>query len=65
MLCGVIIMFVVSLIQEKTGKSVRENMLSIPRVVRYIILGAFLIIIIVFGYYGIGFESGNFIYGKI
>ncbi|MBR3004042.1 MAG: MBOAT family protein [Lachnospiraceae bacterium] len=64
-LCGVIIMFIVSLIQEKTGKSVRENMLSIPRVVRYIILGAFLIIIIVFGYYGIGFESGNFIYGKI
>ncbi len=58
-------MFIVSMIQEKTGLSVRENMLKLPRIVRYIILAALLLFIIVFGYYGIGFESGNFIYGKI
>ncbi|MCF0142843.1 MAG: MBOAT family protein, partial [Parasporobacterium sp.] len=50
---GVIIMFAVSLIQEKTGRQVRDHLAEISRPVRYIILAAFVIIIIIFGSYGV------------
>lgn len=60
--CGVVIMFIVSLVQEKG--SVREQCLKIPVPVRYAGIILMLVAVILLGSYGIGYESANFIYNK-
>ncbi len=60
--CGIVLMFIVSLIQEKG--SVREKLQGIPRVARYAIFMVILFAIILFGKYGFGFDAADFIYNQ-
>ena len=60
---GVCLMFIVSYRQTK-GSSVREQMLKIPKPVRYAGIICMLCLVILLGSYGIGYESANFIYNK-
>ncbi|MCD7817808.1 MAG: MBOAT family protein [Lachnospiraceae bacterium] len=59
----VLIVLSVSIIQEKKG-SVRELIFSAPAAWKYIIFGLMIIIIIVFGAYGIGYDQTQFIYNQ-
>ena len=59
---GVITWFVVSLIQEKGP--VREKLYAQPAVLRYGLLFALLVIVILMGSYGIGYDASNFIYNQ-
>ena len=61
--CGVVLMFIVSVLQIK--RSVRERMLDLPRAVRYLIIVFMLLAVILLGSYGMGYDQANFIYGKI
>ena len=59
---GIIIMFVVSLVQRKGALTPR--LLSKKLSVRLLIYGILLAGILVFGYYGFGFDAGQFIYNR-
>ena len=57
---GILLVFTVSLLQEKKG-SVREMLWDKP-LLRYILVFALLLIVLLMGSYGIGYDAGNFIY---
>ena len=62
LLGGIALMFAVSVIQEKKG-SVREILWTKP-VLRYSLLFLLLVIVILMGSYGIGYNASNFIYNQ-
>ncbi len=62
LLGGIILMFSVSLYQERKG-SVRE-LLQAHTAVRYIVLFALLLVVLLMGSYGIGYNASNFIYNQ-
>lgn len=62
LLGGIVLMFSVSLFQEKKG-SVREVLWSRP-ILRYILLFLLLVIVLLMGSYGIGYNASNFIYNQ-
>ena len=62
LLGGIIVMFVVSLIQERGP--VREKLWNKPVVTRYAVIFALLVVVLLFGNYGIGYDAGNFIYNQ-
>ncbi len=59
---GIAVLFAVSCIQEKKG-SVRELLWTRPAL-RYGLLFALLVAVLLLGQYGIGYDSGNFIYNQ-
>lgn len=59
---GIVLMFTVSLIQEKRG-SVREILWERP-LLRYVLIIALLIIVLLMGSYGIGYNANDFIYNQ-
>ena len=59
---GIVLMFAVSLFQEKKG-SVREALWSRP-VLRYSLILALFIIVLLLGSYGIGYDASGFIYDE-
>lgn len=59
---GIVILFCVSLFQEKKG-SVREHLWDKP-VLRYILVFVLLVIVLLMGSYGIGYNANNFIYNQ-
>ena len=59
---GIALMFAVSCVQEKCG-SVRELIWRRPAL-PYALFGALAIIILVFGAYGVGYDSTQFIYNQ-
>ena len=59
---GVLIMFLVSLTQRKGLLTPRFLAAKLP--MRLIIYGCLLFTILVFGYYGFGFDAGQFIYNR-
>ena len=59
---GVIIWFVVSLLQEKGP--IRERLSQKPAVLRYALIFALLVIVLLMGSYGIGYDASNFIYNQ-
>jgi hypothetical protein len=61
--CGIVLMFTVSLIQEKKG-SIREILWQKNPAVRYALIFGLLVIVLLLGRYGLGYDSGNFIYNQ-
>ena len=59
---GVIIWFAVSLLQEKAP--IRERLWQKPVLVRYCLIFALLLIVLLMGSYGIGYDASNFIYNQ-
>ena len=59
---GIVLMFCVSLYQEKKG-SVREVLWTKP-VLRYILVFVLLVIVLLMGSYGIGYNASDFIYNQ-
>lgn len=59
---GVLVMLMVSLIQRKGSLTRRFLEAKLP--VRLLIFGTLLFTILVFGYYGFGFDAGQFIYNR-
>ena len=62
LMLSVMILIAVSFLQEK-GICIKKRIQNQPPVVRWIIYGAAVISIVVFGSYGVGFNSQDFIYG--
>ena len=60
---SILILFTVSLIQEKKG-SVRQLLAEKPAIVRYALIFALFLIVLLMGSYGIGYNAGNFIYNQ-
>jgi hypothetical protein len=60
---SILLVFVVSLIQEKKG-SVREMLHNANPVLRYALIFGLLVIVLLLGRYGLGYDSGNFIYNQ-
>lgn len=59
-IAGIVVIFFVSLIQ-RTG-SVREKLMKAPLPVRWVITAMLVIAIVIYGSYGIGYDSRSFIY---
>lgn len=59
---GVLVWFMVSLIQEKGP--VRERLWQKPVALRYCLIFALLVIVLLMGSYGIGYDASNFIYNQ-
>ena len=59
---GVIILFAVSLLNR--GGDLRDKILAKKALLWYTGLGALFIVILVFGAYGMGFDSSQFIYNQ-
>ncbi len=59
----VIVMIAVSMVQEKKG-SVRDIIFEAAPFWRYAVFGILLIFVVVFGAYGIGYDSSQFIYNQ-
>jgi len=62
LLMGLVVLITVSLIQ-RTG-SVREKLAAKPEAVRYALYYCLIIVIIVLGAYGVGYDSSQFIYNQ-
>ena len=60
---GIVILFTVSLIQEKRG-SVRELLARKPAVLRYSLIFCLFLAVLLMGSYGIGYKASNFIYNQ-
>jgi D-alanyl-lipoteichoic acid acyltransferase DltB (MBOAT superfamily) len=60
---GILIMFTVSLIQEKNG-SIRELLAQKPVFLRYSLIFALFLTVLLMGSYGIGYNASNFIYNQ-
>ena len=60
---SVLLVFVISLIQEKKG-SVREMLHEANPVLRYALIFGLLVAVLLLGRYGLGYDSGNFIYNQ-
>ena len=63
LLCGILLMFGVSLYQEKRG-SVRDALAAKAAPVRYALIFALFLVVILMGSYGIGYNAANFIYNQ-
>jgi len=61
LLCGIVLVFTISLIQEKKG-SIRELLWQKKPVVRYVLIFALLVIVLLMGSYGVGYNASAFIY---
>ena len=61
-LCGMILLFVVSLLQGKD--SIESRLEKKPVIVRSGILFILILVVVVFGAYGIGFDATQFIYNQ-
>ena len=59
---GLLIVLGVSLFKYHSGKSVRDGLYETHSTLFYALMGMMLVAILVFGAYGIGFESSQFIY---
>lgn len=63
LIIGVAIMFLVSLIQEKNqDKSLRQILDQKPFILRYLLILVAIIVLLVFGIYGPGFNPAEFVY---
>ena len=60
---SIVIVFSVSLLQEKKG-SLRELLAQKPAVLRYSLIFALFLLVLLLGNYGIGYNAGNFIYNQ-
>ena len=58
---GIVLIFTISLIQEKKG-SIRELLWQKNPVVRYAFVFALLVIVLLMGSYGVGYNASAFIY---
>ena len=58
---GIVLMFTISLIQEKKG-SIRELLWQKNPVLRYALIFALLVIVLLMGKYGLGYDASGFIY---
>jgi len=63
LLGGIVLMFAVSLFQEKKG-SVREALLKQNAALRYTLIFLLFLAVLLLGSYGIGYDAGNFIYNQ-
>ena len=61
-LIAVIIVFSTSMVQRKGG--IRERLFRRPAVVQCAVIALLLITIIIFGAYGVGYDSSQFIYNQ-
>ena len=64
LLAGLVIVFGVSLYKYRSGKSVRDGLYAKHQTVFYALMGVLLVLILIFGAYGIGFDSSQFIYSQ-
>jgi hypothetical protein len=63
LILGVIVMFFVSLIQEKNPDTTLRQLLDRkPFILRYLLILAAIIVLLVFGIYGPGFNPAEFVY---
>lgn len=60
---SIVLLFAVSLLQEKKG-SVRELLAAKPAALRYALIFALFLLVLLMGNYGIGYNAGNFIYNQ-
>ncbi len=60
---GIVLMFAVSILQEK-GTPIRQTLARKSFVVRYAAIFLLLVLVLLFGNYGIGYDAGNFIYNQ-
>ncbi len=58
-----VVLFAVSLYQEKRG-GVRDAVFAGPPALKFVLFGLLTVVIVVFGAYGIGYDSGQFIYNQ-
>ena len=61
-LAGVLLMFAVSMIQRRT--SVREYVAEKPYPVRFLVFAGLFFAVLLFGTYGIGYDTSQFIYNQ-
>lgn len=64
LLAGLAIVFGISLYKYRSGKSVRDGLYAKHQTLFYALMAVLLVIILVFGAYGIGFDSSQFIYSQ-
>jgi D-alanyl-lipoteichoic acid acyltransferase DltB (MBOAT superfamily) len=64
LLAGLAIVFGVSLYKYRSGKSVRDGLYAKHQTLFYTLMGVLLVLILIFGAYGIGFDSSQFIYSQ-
>ena len=64
LLAGLVIVFGVSLYKYRSGKSVRDGLYAKHQTLFYTLMGVLLVLILIFGAYGIGFDSSQFIYSQ-
>lgn len=73
LLIGFLLMFIVGVLQEIGKKNekgdveyqtIRERLLKIPYVFRFLLFLGLLVFIILFGIYGVGYEASQFIYNR-
>lgn len=62
LLCGIVLIFVVSLTEETKG-SVREFLWEKP-LLRYVLIIGLLLVVLLMGSYGIGYNASSFIYNQ-
>ena len=63
LIAGIIVMFLVSFF-SRDDVSVRVKLQKVPTAVRYILFLVLLIVVILFGSYGIGYDASSFIYNQ-
>jgi len=63
LLCGIVLMFTVSVIQEKKG-SLRQLLWDADPILRYILLFLLLLAVLLMGSYGLGYNASSFIYNQ-
>ena len=61
--CGILLLFAVSLYQEKKG-GIREALLKQNFAIRYALIFLLFLAVLLLGSYGIGYDAGNFIYNQ-
>ena len=64
LLAGLVIVFGVSFYKYRSGKSVRDGLYAKHQTLFYTLMGVLLVLILIFGAYGIGFDSSQFIYSQ-
>ena len=64
LLAGLAIVFGVSLYKYRSGKSVRDGLYAKHQTLFYALMGALFVLVLIFGAYGIGFDSSKFIYSQ-
>lgn len=58
-----LVLIAVSLTQEKKG-SVRDLLFAAPQIWKYAVFGIMILVILIFGAYGIGYDQSQFIYNQ-